>query len=181
METTQHSRDRKRDAARFLFCLLTIWLTACGFQLNRNQPKLLNSAGSLSLESIENKSFEPRLDLDLRAFLDDILAEHSIRQVTSSAADLLVSVDIVSYSVTKSDYALDDTQLIYEFRFTARGHLTAYTQRDRQYLLRNSPIAASSSIKSQLPDLTSALREEGKSEVLEAFSNAVFTRLTQEF
>lgn len=181
METTQHSGNRKRDAARFLFCLLTIWLTACGFQLNRNQPKLLNNAGSLSLESIENRSFEPRLDFELRAFLEDTLAEHSIRQVTSSAADLLVSVEITSYSVTKSDYALDDTQRIYEFRFTLRGYLTAYTQRDRKYLLQNATVTASSSIKSQLPDLTSALREEGKPEVLEAFSNAIFTKLTQAF
>ncbi len=181
------SKKKHNKTFRFFFfysilIALVIFLTVgCGFQLNRNRIQLPYNARSISIDKIDNKSFIPRLDLNLRDLLTEKFAENSITLTTSNAADLILSFQIDALTMTKDDYSKDDDSQTYEFTFSGKGKLTVLNNNNRMFFLNNEVVSTSYSIKTTKEDLSSLEIESGRYETLVNLSNLVVTKLTQNF
>jgi len=166
-----------------LILFFSIMLNSCGFQLNRNQIQLPENAKSMSIDKIENRSFVPRLDLDLKEVLVDLFARNSVDLTNSNRADLSLSFEIIVTSTTKSEYALDSTnnQQSYQFDFIISGILNVMNLSKQSMYIENTTISGSYSIKTQSEDLTQTEIEEGRQKALADLGKKISTKLTQSF
>lgn len=164
-----------------LITCLCIGIQSCGFQLNRNRMQLPDGADSIAIERIENRSYIPRLDIRLKSQLIERFNASSIPIRLSNQADLVLTFVIKSFQRQRENYALDDTEQTYEYKFTATGELTVFDNRSNRFYLQSSPLNQSYSYITSATDLTSSEIDEGREELLDALSQAIAAKLTDRF
>jgi outer membrane lipopolysaccharide assembly protein LptE/RlpB len=153
----------------------------CGFQLNRNRLQLPDQAESLAVSQIANRSYVPRLDLQLRDLLIEKFNRDSVTITSATRADLVLSFTITSMSTSKSEYSLDDLVETYDFKFSARGTMTVYDNRNESYLINAKSLGGDYSIKTESTDLTAAEIEEGREEALDNLSDQITQNMNDDF
>lgn len=166
-----------------MILFFSLGLSNCGFQLNRNQIQLPENAKSISIDQIENQSFIPRLDLELKDVLVDLFARNSVDITNLNTADLSLSFQIKATSITKSEYALDNASNTqsYQFDFLISGVLNVMNHSKQSKYIDNITINGSHSIKTQSQDLTQTEIEEGRYKTLTNLGKKITTKLTQNF
>lgn len=161
--------------------LLLFFCSGCGFQLNRHQFTLLENAHSVAIAKIDNRSFVPQIDVALRDQLVFQLSQRGVPPTTLQQADLILSIFIDTASYSRSEYALDGTQQIYEFRFITKGKLSVIKRKTGAEVLVNSTIGGVFSLKTPQTDLTSLEIEQGRQKSIEALSTEILSKLTSDF
>ena len=159
---------------------LAFFLTACGFQINRNRIVLPYNAQSLSLNQIENKSFIPRLDIHLRNDLTLELSDNGINQVSPAQADLLMNVEVLSSKHDRSTYSLNDQQ-IYKFTFKTEGVLTVEDQRNDKRFIENQSLIGEYQFESKNSDLSQKETTDGRRKSIEDLAQKIANQLTRNF
>ncbi len=175
------SQYLKRMVTSFLFCSLLFVVSACGFQLNRNNLQLLSKAQSISISTIENNSFVPRLDIRLRALLIEKFNSNLVPIKPVNQADLVLNLVINTYELKQDEYALDETGQTYEFKFSVTGELSVFDNRTERYFLRQEALTSSYSVTTQSADLTSSEVNEAREDLLKALSETIAGKLTDDF
>ncbi len=181
-----HLRVKKSTTLLFLLLLpgffCSFFIQSCGFQLNRNRIHLPRNANSIHINQIENNSFIPQLNLQLRDLLTEKFSQNSITITTQNKADLAVSIQISSMTSVRNEYSLNSDGIQnYEFLFSVKGKMTVLDNITQSNYLNQTPISASYSIKKQDQDLTSAEIEESRYETLQNLTQIVVEKLTQSF
>lgn len=157
------------------------FVQSCGFQLNRNKIHLPRNANSIYIGQIENNSFIPQLNLQLRDLLTEKFAQSSIPVATQNTADLAVSIQINSMNSIRNEYSLSNDGQAYEFLFSVKGKMTVLDNINQSNYLNQILISASHSIKKQNQDLTSAEIEESRYKTLQNLTQIIIEKLTQSF
>jgi len=157
------------------------FLSHCGFRLNRNQITLPENARSIALQHIENKSFTPRLDLQLKEILTERFSRNAVKIQSVQIADLSLSFRIDAAGVTRSDYALDKTTQSYEFLFTVAGSLTVVSTNNKKDLIKNQTLTGIYSFKTASTDLTQTEISDGRLQALQNLGDQIIEKLTRNF
>ncbi len=165
----------------FWVLLFILELSGCGFQLNRNRLQLPNGATSIYFYQIVNRSYIPRLDLDLKDKLIGKFTQNSIDVRLTDEADMILSFTLESLTTTKSEYSLDDSEQTYEYAFKVQGRLSVFDNRTQSYYLNNVSVGSSYSITTEDTDLSSIDEEDGRSQVLDKLGNVIAKKLTDSF
>ena len=177
----------KKNRSLLTFLLFTgfvcvFFIQSCGFQLNRNKIHLPRNATSIHIGKIENNSFIPHLNLQLRDLLAEKFAQNSIIMTTQNRADLAVSIQINSMTRVRNEFSLNSDGIqSYEFLFSVKGKMTVLDNITQSSYLKRTPISASYSIKKQDQDLTSAEIEESRYKTLQNLTQIVVEKLTKDF
>ena len=171
----------ERTVTSFLLISLLLIVTSCGFQLNRNKLQLLNQAQSISISEIVNKSFVPRLDINLKALLIETFNSNLVSIKPINQADLVLNLVINTYELKQSEYSLDETGQTYEFQFSLNGELSVFDNRTERYILRQEALKGSYSVTTQSADLSSSEVEEAREDLLEALSETIASKLGDDF
>ncbi|MBU3914827.1 hypothetical protein KKA14_04770 [bacterium] len=149
--------------------------------MNRNKIHLPRNANSIYIGQIENNSFIPQLNLQLRDLLTEKFAQSSIPVATQNTADLAVSIQINSMNSIRNEYSLSNDGQAYEFLFSVKGKMTVLDNINQSNYLNQILISASHSIKKQNQDLTSAEIEESRYKTLQNLTQIIIEKLTQSF
>jgi len=160
---------------------LVLFLCGCGFTLNRNRITLPENATSISLQRIENSSFTPGLDFQLKELLIDRFATRGVRIQTNQTADLSLSFQINSATYSRRDYSLDSGSSSYEFIFTVTGKLTVINNASQTTLFSNQGLSGRYSLKSEATDLSQSEITDGRQDALENLSDQILKRVAQDF
>ncbi len=164
-----------------LLMVLTLFLSNCGFRLNRNQISLPENAQSVSLQNIKNRSFTPRLDILLKDILIDRFSRNAVEIKPTPLADLSLAIQINSATYARHDYALDNTTNSYEFTFTIGAKLTATLADTKTELIKNELLSGTHSIKTESTDLSQTDIADGRVSALENLGDQIITKLSQNF
>ncbi len=161
--------------------VLVIFLPSCGFKLNRNQITLPDNAQSISLQSIENKSYTPGLDIRLKELLIDGLSRNAVKIQPSQTADLSLLFQIDSAQYSRSDYALDNTTQSYEFIFTITGKLTLISNSKKTHIISGQRLTGQYSLKTDATSLSQSEIADSRLETLESLSEQILNKMSQDF
>ena len=188
-----------------IFSVLMPLLQGCGFQLNRNQARLVDNAGSIAISEISNQSFQPGINHVLKQELLGILAQNAISIQSPQSADLVLEFKVVSDQTVKSNYALDTENNVqsYQFVFTLNGKLTvtdnrktAHTKKAAAETAQNFPtqqpshqrtlidhrvLSGSFAIYTTAEDLSQAEIENGRQEAIQDLAKKIFAALLFNF
>lgn len=109
-----------------LLVISSIFISSCGFQLNRNQVRLMDQARSISITQVENKTFIPKLDIQLKSALLETLSKRSIPIQGGENGDLLVGVAIDHFEPSRIKYSLVDGVQTYSHTFSLQGDMEVH-------------------------------------------------------
>lgn len=94
----------------FFWGIMCCSLSGCGYHAaNWTSSPHAGAGKTVSIPLFANKTFKPNLEAVLANALIDEFAKRSGLSVVSSGADLTLSGEVVSYSMTAISYSYDDT------------------------------------------------------------------------
>jgi len=162
-----------------LFFLGLMWISGCGFQLNRNQVSLPNNAQSMAL-SISNSTYTAGLNLELSRELSRVLSANNIKVSPGSTADLLLHIDLTGSNYTREDLSIQNNQS-YRFHFSQNAVLHLKDQRDNKWIYQSIPLIGSYDFQTTATELgTEDLRDSG-TKALSDLAQKISTQLSQNF
>lgn len=161
--------------------IAAVFLTGCGFQLNRNRVTLPDNARSISLQNIENKSYTAGLDLLLKEQLIDRFSRNAVNIKAVQTADLSLQFQITNSRYSRSDYALDSSVKTYVFVFTISGRLSVVNNIKNSTLFKNQSLSGTYSLKTESTDLTQTEISDGRLEALGNLAEKIVTKISQDF
>lgn len=110
-----------------------ITVPACGYQWIGASVNLPNSAKSLAIAPIQNKTYQSDVDVQMSRILQRLLQENpTVQLVTPEQADLLLTVELASFSQTQTAIS-PDTNII-DLRLNLESFATLTDLRTNQDL-----------------------------------------------
>ena len=184
---------------RFVNALVVsfLFISSCGFQLDRNKAELVDDAQSVSVIKVENKSFIPSLDVSLKSNLLEKLSLKSIPIKSGARGDLLIEVSINNITSSRSNYSLVDSVQTYSHNFSAVGSVTisqnskwnALSQKTQNISKKSkkssypktTSLSASFSVKSTDEDLSQTDIDTYRVDVIKSLCSSIVTQLSNTF
>lgn len=178
-----------------------LFISSCGFQLNRNKAELIDGARSVSLVQVKNGSYIPSLDISLKSNLLEKLSQKSVSIKSGSQGDLLIEVLINNITSNRSKYSLVDSVQTYLHSFSATARVTirqnrkwlALTQEaqskdktsvkntEKSKYPKAENISASYSIKSTDEDLSQTDIDTYRVNVIKSLCDTIISQLSVTF
>ena len=162
-----------------LFFAASLLAVGCGYQQER--PGLPAGARSLGLAPVNNLTGSGELDARLHALLKRRFSGHAnIRLRNPGKSDLELRIDLTRFETTRAlDPALGSDRV---FGYTLQGTLTLFDARNGRTLISRSPLSASvRRFHAATVVETTAIRDEGLTDVLKAFADQVERRVLLAF
>jgi len=160
---------------------LSFLSAGCGFQLNRNQAQLPKQATNLNLNKIENSSFRPGIDLELRQHLYQKFANAGIGIFNSPLADLSLEFQIQKAGNSKEEFSLQEGVQSYRYHFLVQGVLLVVDQRDQITLINRQVLQAKYTLETAETDLEVTEVEAGFRQATYKLGDKILEVLTQDF
>jgi hypothetical protein len=169
-----------RVAAAFalLLCLASA-LAGCGYHLD--SPHLPNEAGTLSFAPIRNQSSTGELDIRLQDLLRARLVRHSnVNLVPVTRSDVSLTITLIDLRISRATDLT--TTSVSSINYDLRGEVSLLDRRSGSYYFYRYPVAVTSRVDFDTPVVeTPAIRDEGLTGILDAFSKRVETLVLLDF
>ncbi len=154
---------------------VSLFAVGCGYQQER--PGLPAGARSLGLAPVKNLTGSGELDVRLHALLKRRFSGHAnIRLRDPGKSDLELRIDLTRFETTRVlDPAIESDRV---FGYVLHGTLTLFDARSGKALISKHPLSASVRLYHAATVVeTTAIRDEGLTDVLKAFTNQVERRV----
>ena len=166
-------------------------LSNCGFQLNRNRAVLINGAESLYIQKVTNRTYSPALDVKIKRELEILLSTQKIELTSKKQADLVINIELLNLTITKSKYALDPNTNVqsYEYKFQLTGSMNLIDNKGinqiqiipKASVFKNTSLKATYDLISLNQDLSTIETQTGNEDVVINFAKKILNELTDAF
>ena len=170
----------RKGLVNALLGVISLSLVSCGFQLQREGATLPNQAETISLESIENKSFRAGLEWELEDRLKQQFSVNRIRLASSAQADLSLKVNLQKAWIHDPNQE-DTTSAQYHFIFKVQAQITLADKRSRELVIENEAFTSTYRMELTSSTLSEEEKREGYEMALETLATSIQRRLTTYF
>ena len=146
--------------------LLTLSLSACGYQLAGRGGHIPDEIKSVAIPVFENKTMEPVIEEELTPMIiREFIKDSRIKVVDRTEADLVLGGSVNSYK--ESPLSFDQNQEVLEYRITVTTHLKITRQKINNIIwekdiIKSSEYKVSSNVMTTRTSKLLALKEIAK-------------------
>lgn len=164
-----------------LHFLLLFLITACGFQLNRNQPVLVHNANLIAIKPIQNQTFTPNINSMLRESLQQKLAsQKNIFIVSQIHAELIMEFSILTANIKTKKYSIDTTEY-FSHTFKISGNFTLFDSRIKKNHFLNKMITGEHTLQNLDSEIGYITLQEGYEKAIINLSEKIQGYLLETF